>query len=70
MKQGRRTKVMNPTSELICLHEAMVRLCKLYIAIDNKPDGADTVQELKTEIMSIYTEIMSIGKESTLQSIN
>jgi len=61
---------MNSTSELAYMHEAMVRLCKLYIAIDNTPDEADTIQELKTEIMSIYTEIISIGKESTPQSIN
>ena len=61
---------MKSTSELTYLHEAMVRLCKLYIAIDNTPEGADTIQELKTEIMSIYTEITSIGKESAPQSIN
>lgn len=61
---------MNPTSELLYLHEAMVRLCKLYIAIDNTPDGADTIQELKTEIMSIYTEITSIGKVITPQTIH
>jgi hypothetical protein len=66
--EGRRFKVMNSTSELIHLHEAMVRLCKLYIAIEKKPDGEDVIEELKTEIMSIYTEIKSKGKESNSQS--
>jgi hypothetical protein len=61
---------MNSTSELIYLHATMARLCRLYIAIDNTPDEGDTIQELRTEIMSIYTEITSIGKEITPQSIH
>lgn len=59
---------MNSTSELIHLHEAMVRLCKLYIAIDKKPDDEDIIQEIKMEIMSVYTEIKSIRKETNSQS--
>ena len=55
-------------SELIYLHETMVRLCELYIAIDKKPDDEDIKQDLKTGIMSVYTEIKSVGKESNSQS--
>jgi len=59
---------MNSTSKLIHLHEALVRLCKLYIAMNKKPDVEDIIQKLKTEIMSIYTEIRNLGKESNSQS--
>ena len=61
---------MNTTPEVIYLHNQIERLCNLYIAIENKPEEQYTIQELKTKIMDIYSEIMSIKKESDPQSIN
>lgn len=61
---------MNTTSELVYLHNQIEMMCNLYIAIENKPDEEDTIQELKTKIMGIYSEIVSLKKESNPQSIN
>jgi hypothetical protein len=36
--------------------------------MNKKPDVEDIIQKLKTEIMSIYTEIRNLGKESNSQS--
>lgn len=55
----RENKAMNTTSELIYLHKEMERLCDLYLAIGSKPEAKDIIQELKTKINSIYSEIMS-----------
>ncbi|MGA2225965.1 MAG: hypothetical protein ABSH41_16140, partial [Syntrophobacteraceae bacterium] len=65
-----RIKLMDTTSELIYLHNQIEWLCYLYIAIENKPDEKDVIQELKTKIMGIYSQIMSIRRESNPQSIN
>ena len=61
---------MNAASELIYLHNAMERLCKLYIAMQEKSDEEDVIQEIKSEIMHLYSEIMSIKKGESFQSLN
>jgi hypothetical protein len=48
----------------------MERLCKLYIAMQEKSDEEDVIQEIRTEIMQLYSEIMSIKKGESFQSLN
>jgi hypothetical protein len=61
---------MDTTSELINLYSQIEWLCNFYIAVENKPDEEDIIQELKTQIMGIYSEIINIKEASNPQSIN
>jgi len=46
--------------ELICLYDAMARLCKLYIALENNSETEKTIPEIKAEIVNLYSEILQI----------
>jgi hypothetical protein len=61
---------MNTTPELIYLYNQIEWLCNFYIAVENEPDEEDIIQELKTQIMDIYCQIISLKEASNPQSIN
>jgi hypothetical protein len=62
---------MNVNSEIIHLHDALARLCKLYIALEedhnNSSDAQDLISELKNEIENIYSEIISMANDKSAE---
>jgi hypothetical protein len=60
---------MNTTSQLTYLNRTMERLCKLYMAMQNKPHEEDALLEIRKKITYLYSEI-TIIKSSIPQSMN
>ncbi len=61
---------MNTTTELTYLHDALARLCKLYMAMEQdhiqSSDAQDLILEIKDEIKDIYSEIISITSDRSV----
>ena len=58
---------MASNTMLIYLHDAMARLCKLYMSLeedsDKGPDREDLILQIKNEIEDIYSEIINMTSE-------
>ena len=53
---------MNTKSELIYLNNVLQRLCKLYETIQANSRDEEMLLEIKTKILYVYSEMMSIRK--------
>jgi hypothetical protein len=59
---------MNTASEIIYLNNVLQRLCKLYLALQEKPHEEETIQEIRTKIIFLYSELMDIKKATSSKS--